>query len=53
MEGPGLCKKTLAVFEAEWWSWWKLLQPESRGANHEYMNVPTVNMDWTKLHVPG
>jgi hypothetical protein len=50
----GLRKKTLAEFEAEWWRWWKLLQPESRGANRaEYMDVPTVDMDWTKLRVPG
>ncbi|KIM78650.1 hypothetical protein PILCRDRAFT_11106 [Piloderma croceum F 1598] len=50
----GLHKKSLAVFETEWWCWWKLLQPESRGANHaEYMNVPTVNMDWAKLCAPG
>jgi hypothetical protein len=46
--------KTLAQFEIEWWSWWKSLQPSEREPNNaEYMQLPTVNMDWTTLHEPG
>ena len=50
----GLRMKPLAQFEKDWWSWWKSLQPNARGANDtEYMQPSRVDMDWTTLRAPG
>lgn len=50
----GLRMKPLAQFEKDWWSWWKSLQPNARGADDaEYMQPSRVDMDWTTLRAPG
>jgi len=43
----------LPKLSTEWWSWWKLMQPEGRVAPDGSLLQPAEKLDWDCLRVSG